>query len=96
MIAVASIGLAAYWYFHLSNYGKLVIAPQVFDAEVQIRQNQQLKHTSLQDREFELRPGTYELVLIRPKSGYKLTRTSVRVGRGNREEVGVVRDSSVP
>jgi serine/threonine protein kinase len=96
LVALAAIGFAMYWYFHLSNYGRLVIEPQVFDAEVQIRQNQLLKHTSLRDREFELRPGTYELVLVSPKSGYKLTRTTVRIGRGGRESVSVIRDLTRP
>lgn len=96
MFALASIALAVIWYFHFSNYGKIVIQPHGPDTEVQIRQNQQVKFTSVQEREFELRPGTYELVLVRPKSGYKLTRTTVRVGRGNREIVEVVRDTLNP
>jgi hypothetical protein len=96
MIAVASIVLAAIWYFHVSNYGKIEIKPHGPDTEVQIRHHQQIIFTSTHEREFEVRPGTYELVLVRPKSGYKLTRTTVRVGRGNREVVEVVRDTLAP
>ena len=96
MVAMASVVFAALWYFHFSNYGRIVIQPHGPDTEVQIRHNQQIKYTSVQDREFEVRPGTYELVLVRPKSGYKLTRSTIRVGRGNREVVEVVRDTLKP
>src|SRR4029079_10181485 len=87
MIAITSVGLALYWYFFVTNYGGLEIVPDVTDAEVHIRQNGQLKHTSVTDRQFTVRPGTYELVLIRPKAGYKLSRTEVEVGRGRVEQV---------
>jgi hypothetical protein len=62
------------------------------DAEVQIRQGGQVKYTSVADRTFDLRPGAYELVLVRPTSGYRLTRTAVEVRRSGRETVRVVRD----
>jgi serine/threonine protein kinase len=90
VIAVLSLG--AFWYFDWSNYGRLEIDPVVPDAEVQIRQGGQLRFVSLADRTFDLRPGTYELVLLRPPTDYKLTRTTVEVGRGGRETVRVVRD----
>jgi hypothetical protein len=91
-VAIVALGAAAVWYFHLSNYGRLEIDPDVPDAEVQIRQGGQLKYTSVTERTFDLRPGTYELVLVRPKTGYRLTRTGVEVRRGGRETVRVVRD----
>ena len=94
MIAVTSVGLALYWYFHVTNYGGLEIVPDVADAEVHIRQNGQHKHTSVTDRQFTVRPGSYELVLVKPKHGYKLSRTVVDVGRGRVEQVRVVRDLS--
>jgi serine/threonine protein kinase len=92
MIAVTSIGLALYWYFYVTNYGGLEIVPDVPDAEVHIRQNGQLKYTSVTDRQFTVRPGTYELVLVKPKYGYKLSRSEVEVNRGRIEQVRVVRD----
>jgi hypothetical protein len=92
LLAVAALGAVALWYFHLSNYGWLEIDPDVPDAEIQIRRGGQLEQTSLVDRTFNLRPGTYELVLVRPKSGYRLTRTAVEVRRNGRETVRVVRD----
>jgi len=90
--AIAVLSLGAFWYFDWSNYGRLEIDPVVPDAEVQIRQGGQLRFVSLADRTFDLRPGTYELVLLRPPTDYKLTRTTVEVGRGARETVRVVRD----
>jgi serine/threonine protein kinase len=96
LLAVVSLGLAAFWYFYLSNYGRLRIDPEVVDTEVQIRQNGQLKYTSLQDRLFELRPGTYELFLVRPKSGYRLTKTIIDIRRNREEVVRVIGDKAVP
>jgi serine/threonine protein kinase len=92
--AVVSIGFGLYWYLYVSNYGKLSIEAQVYGTEIQIRQNGQLKQTTGEnDKELELRPGNYELFLAKPKNGYKLTRTTVRIGRGGRETVGVVPDA---
>jgi serine/threonine protein kinase len=92
MVAVAAIGLATYWHYFVTNYGGLEIVPDVSEAEVQIRQNGEFKHTSVTDRQFTLRPGTYELFLAKPKNGYRLSRTVVEVDRGRTEQVRVVRD----
>lgn len=93
MIAVTAVGLSLYWRFYVTNYGGLEVVPDIADAEVDIRRNGQLvKQSSPTDRQFSLRPGTYDLVLIKPKHGFKLTRTSVEVNRGRTEQVRVVRD----
>jgi serine/threonine protein kinase len=92
MVAITSIGLALYWYFYVSNYGRVVVQSEVYDAEVQIRQNGETKVTSLTEREFQLRPGNYEVVLVKPKNGYRLTKTSIQIRRNGKEEVRVVRD----
>jgi len=96
LLAVASVGFALYWHFHVTNYGKIIIDPELYEAEVDIRQQGKLKHSSVRDREFEVRPGSYDLVLVKPKIGYKLTRSIVKVERGGREKIGVVRDLPGP
>jgi serine/threonine protein kinase len=96
LVVIAAIGLGLYWYLNLSNYGRLVFESQVQDAEIQVFQNGQLKHTSNKEREIDLRPGTYELVLVKPKTGHRLTRTTVRVSRGGHETIAVVRDGAGP
>jgi hypothetical protein len=96
MIAVVAVGLMMYWRYYVTNYGALEVVPDVPEAEVQIRQSGELKFTSLSDRQFTVAPGTYELVLVRPKNGYRLTRTIVEVGRGRTEQVRVVRDLGGP
>jgi len=92
MVAAVSVGLALYWRYDVTNYGGLEVVPDVPEAEVQVRQDGQLKHTSVTDRKFTVRPGSYELVLVKPKNGYKLSRTMVEVTRGRVEQVRVVRD----
>ena len=92
MVAAVSIGLALYWHYYVTNYGGLEIVPDVPEAEVQVRHSGELKFTSVTDRQFTVRPGTYELVLVKPKHGYRLSRTVVEVGRGRTEQVRVVRD----
>ena len=92
MVAAVSVGLALYWHYYVTNYGGLEIVPDVPEAEVHIRQNGELKFTSVMDRQFTVRPGTYELMLMKPKHGYRLSRTIVEVGRGRTEQVRVVRD----
>ena len=92
MVAAVSVGLALYWRYYVTNYGGLEIVPDVPEAEVQVRQSGDLKYTSVTDRQFTVRPGTYELVLVKPKHGYRLSRRTVEVGRGRIEQVRVVRD----
>jgi hypothetical protein len=92
MVAAVSVGLALYWRYDVTNYGGLEIVPDVPEAEVHIRQDGQLRHTSVTDRQFTVRPGNYELVLVKPKNGYRLSRTMVEVTRGRVEQVRVVRD----
>ena len=95
LLAIACIGIAGFWYFHLSNYGRLTIETDTADAEVQIRKDGQLKPTSPREREFDLRPGVYELVLVRPRDGHKLSRTLIEIRRNEQESVRVVRDVSM-
>lgn len=92
LLAIAAIGFGLFWYYQVVNFGQLTIeaAP---DAEVQVRQGGQIKHTSISERQFELRPGTYELVLTKPKAGFKLTRTHVDIRRDSNEIVRVIRDT---
>ena len=92
MIAVTSVGLFLYWHYYVDNFGGIEIVPDVSDAEVHIRQNGELKHKSVTDRQFTVRPGTYELDLVKPKQGYKLSRTVVEVSRKRTEQVRVVRN----
>jgi serine/threonine protein kinase len=93
MIAAASILFGFYWYFYVSNYGKLVVESQTFDSEIVVRQNgERRRKLTLQDREVDLRPGTYDLTLTRPKTGFKLTRTTINISRGGREMVGIIPD----
>ena len=94
LLAAVAVAVYAFWHFHVTNYGQLAIDTDIADAEVQIRQNGHLKQTSVKDRRFELRPGTYELVLQKPREGYKLNRTVVEVRRRGQETVRVMRDSS--
>ena len=92
MVAVVGVGLALYWRYYVTNYGGLEIVPDVPEAEVHIRHSGELKYTSVTDRQFTVRPGTYELVLVKPKHGYRLSRTVVEVNRRRTEQVRVVRD----
>jgi serine/threonine protein kinase len=97
MISVTAVGLMLYWHFYVTNYGGLEIVADVSDAEVDIRQNGQIvKQSTSTDREFTLRPGTYDLVLIKPRYGYKLNQTVVEVGRGRAAQVRVTRDRLSP
>jgi serine/threonine protein kinase len=93
MCAVASVGFTIYWYFYVSNYGQLVIKTEVHDAEVQILQYNEKKFTSTDsERKYKLRPGTYELILVKPKSGYRLSKTTVQVQRGVEHNIEIIKD----
>jgi serine/threonine protein kinase len=92
MIAITAIGLYLYFYYYVDNYGRLEIVPDVADAEVHIRQNGEVKFTSTTDRQFTLRPGTYELVLVKPRHGYRLSPSAVEIKRDRTEQIRVVRD----
>jgi serine/threonine protein kinase len=97
MISVTAVGLMLYWHFYVTNYGGLEIVADVPEAEVDIRQNGEIvKQSTPTDREFTLRPGTYDLVLVKPRYGYKLTQTVVEVGRGRAAQVRVTRDRLLP
>ncbi len=91
LIALAAIGIGSFWYFQIANFGKLTIeaAPEV---EVRILQAGALQHTSTTERQFDLRPGVYELVLVKPQTGFKLARTVVEIRRDATEVVKVERD----
>ncbi|HEX3150928.1 MAG TPA: serine/threonine-protein kinase [Gemmataceae bacterium] len=92
MIAFTAIGLYLYFHYYVDNWGRLEIVPDIPDAEVLIRQDGENKFTSITDRQFRLRPGTYELVLVKPKSGYKVSPSAVEIKRDHVEQVRVVRN----
>jgi serine/threonine protein kinase len=96
LATLAAIAYGVYWYFYAANHGMLIIESSIPDAEIQVYQSGQLRYASVKGNELDLRPGSYDLVLVKPRAGYKLTRTSIRVGRGGRETVGVVRDTPGP
>jgi serine/threonine protein kinase len=92
LIGLAIVALAAYAYYQATNYGRLAIETDVPDAVVEIRLDGQLKQTSRKERELELRPGTYELILVSPKDGHRLTKTVIDVRRSGQSTTRVVRD----
>jgi serine/threonine protein kinase len=92
LVALAVVGLAGYAYFQTTNYGRLSIETDAPDAVIEIRQDGQLKQTSRKERELELRPGTYELVLVSPKDGHRLTKTVIDIRRSGQSTTRVVRD----
>jgi len=92
LIGLAVMALAGYAYYQATNYGRLSIETEVPDAVVEIRLDGQFKQTSRKEREFELRPGTYELVLVSPKDGHRLTKTVIDVRRSGQSTSRVVRD----
>ncbi len=96
LLAVASFVFALYWHFHVTNYGKIIIDPELYEAEVDIHHHGQLQFSSVKDREFEVRPGSYDLILVKPKYGYKLTQSIVKVERGSKGTIGVIRDLHAP
>ena len=94
-VAVASVLGVLYWYFYASNYGTLVIEPKVYDIEIIVQQKGQVKQRITKDTKgwkLELRPGFYELALVKPDSGYRLTQTNVTIGRGVETKIGMVSD----
>jgi len=93
VVACAAVAGVIYW--QATNYGQLSIDSDLADAEIQIRQNGHLKQTSLKDRQFDLRPGRYELILQRPRDGHKLNRTVIEVRRRGHETVRVIRDPAL-
>ena len=89
--------LAAGWYFFIADFGELSIETgDVNPVEVQIRQDGELRQTANGRSKFELRPGTYELVLARPKTGYRLSRGSIEIRRGVHEVIRVNKDIALP
>jgi serine/threonine protein kinase len=94
-VAVAAVLYGMYWYFYSSNYGTLIVESQVFDTEIIIRHNGQVKQTLRRgEGKVDLRPGEYEMTLTTPKSGYKLSPSAlVSIRRGNTTTVQVVPDA---
>jgi len=92
LIGLAVLALAGYAYYQATNYGRLSIETDVPDAVVEVRQDGQLKQTSRRERELDLRPGTYELILVSPKDGHRLTKTTVDVRRSGQATTRVVRE----
>jgi hypothetical protein len=93
-VAVAAVLYGLYWYFYSSNYGTLIVESQVFDTEIVVRHNGQVKQTLKRgEGKANLRPGEYDLTLTTPKSGYRLSPSAIiRIGRGNTTTIQVVPD----
>lgn len=84
------------WYFIFSNYGHLGIETDLAQFEVQVREQGEVKHVSTGPERFDLRPGVYEMVLVKPKAGYRLSRTTVEIRRGVHEVIRVNKDVAMP
>lgn len=96
LIGVAIVGFGLFWYFNIANVGKLVIESDAPGAEVQIRRQGEAVGTSIIEREFELSTGEYELRLLKPEQGYKLSQTTVTITRDGFEKVRVVSLGAAP
>jgi serine/threonine protein kinase len=90
VLAALAVGIGAFWYYEIANFGRLTVEAPA-DAEVRVLQNGVVRYTSVADRRFELRPGGYDLVLVKPANGYKLSRTHVDIRRDASEVVRVVK-----
>lgn len=90
------LGLAAGWYFIIADFGELSVESDLDAFEVQVSQQGELKQVVTGRSKFELRPGTYEVTLNKPGSGYRLSRASVEVRRGVHEVVRVNKEIALP
>jgi len=95
LVACGLVMLPA-WYFIFSNYGELGVETDLTQVEVQIRQGSDVKHVAAGAQKFELRPGVYDVVLTKPKTGYRLSRSTVEIRRGVHEVVRVNKDVAMP
>ena len=90
LIAIAILGFGFFWYFNIANVGHLVIESDIPGAEVQIRRKGEPIANSINEREFELKTGTYDLRLLKPEQGYRLSQTTITITRDGRDMVKVV------
>jgi serine/threonine protein kinase len=94
LLALAIGAFGVYRYYTATSHGRLEIETDAPGAEVQIVHDGQVRHTGGAGGQFDLPAGRYELVLVRPRAGYRLTRGTVEVRRNGREVVRVIRDRS--
>jgi hypothetical protein len=94
--AVVAVGLVVHWRYYVTSSGSVEVVPDVPEAEGQVRRDGELKFTSAADRRFTARPGTYELVLVRPTSGYRPSRTEVAVSHGRTKQGRVLHNVGRP
>jgi serine/threonine protein kinase len=91
-LVVVVLCAATVMYITASDRGNLLIETEAEGTEVEIRQRGAVLHISTIQREFSLPSGTYELVLVKPKMGYALSRNTIQISRNAREIIRVVRE----
>lgn len=69
--------------------GTLIVESEDPLAEIDISQHGVTRHMSITTRRFELRPGTYDLNILRASPGFRLDRNTVTIERGKTEVVHV-------
>ncbi|WP_020473042.1 serine/threonine-protein kinase [Zavarzinella formosa] len=96
IVILIGIGLVltAGWYFIIADFGELSIETDIDPTEVHIRQQGEVKQIANGRAKFELRPGMYEVVLIKPKTGYRVSKGSIEIRRGVHEVIRVNKDGS--
>lgn len=98
LVIVLGLGLVllAGWYFIIADFGELSIETDLDPVEVQIRQDGIVKQTATGKTKIELRPGRYDVVLTKPKNGFRLSRESIEIRRGVYEVIRVNKDIAMP
>jgi serine/threonine protein kinase len=93
-LLVAGLMFWGFWYFYLSNFGQLTIESSAGSSEIHLKQQGEIKHIISGGKDLDVRPGVYDVQLIAPKKGYRLSRETIEIRRGVHDLIRVVQDTS--